>query len=384
MIFLKRESRIFFIVLIIVTEINGSELINNVVTKDDDTKKILKDFMNDLENHTLKKLDYHSGIVLGNDDIFFQSTRIPFNEKPHYIGNHENVTNVPQFCSYGSSLVFLDVDDFTDSELLLTFARLRADLAHCRVFMISINDKLSMIKKSSVTMRTVAEIDVNNAVFARLDRDSKIMKIYSRSISVECRNKFFRINTWTWGKGFRENRLIFNKRNEIINLQGCPMAISTIDLPSTMNLRKNSDGSVEMISGLETRLVKTIAQLFNFIPIIITPKTGEQWWVAPNGSTYGIIDDVAKGRALLGIGKIRPTVNRMQQVDMTAHYNYECLVWIVPKTLKYERSITTSEFSPLTWSVMITIFLTVCGLVLLIKKTRKGKSQCYIEFGYRN
>ncbi|XP_046738488.1 uncharacterized protein LOC124406871 [Diprion similis] len=364
----KKELILIIVVLRFMVDVKASLSVDE--SADLRLERLLIEFMTDLKKFTLDQIDTDHVTVLGNNSICLQAMKVVLEGyTPSFIGTHPEAV-IPYSYSGTDSVILFFVDGLSDSALKSSIGQISAVLSR-RVLLISIYN---------TTYETVYNAVLNaersklwNMLFVRLDT-AGVMRVYKNVVGPNCFPHVVPLNTWTSGKGFVKNCSVFEEENVIINGLGCPMFIGTMNLMPTMKLRHGENDTSRIVGGIEGHLIRSIAEQMNFTPIVRKPSAPEKFMTLPNGTSLGIIADVAEEKVHLGIGQIRPTLRRTMLVDFTVPYNHECIVWTVPARANYDCHILSSVFSPAVW-ILATLSVLLSGVLShVIRKLRAENS----------
>ncbi|XP_068229559.1 uncharacterized protein [Palaemon carinicauda] len=120
------------------------------------------------------------------------------------------------------------------------------------------------------------------------------------------------------------------------------------------------DGSVELVSGVDTILLKTYSSVLNFTYKAFVPRDNIWGNPQPNGSVTGIIGMVARREVTLGMSALAITESRMKVIDFTfPHFSSGLLLISRYPKVKSRALAVLSPFPQEVW-------FSICAAVLLI------------------
>lgn len=172
------------------------------------------------------------------------------------------------------------------------------------------------------------------------------------------------LDQWKYGHFVQGNQLYPHKQ---INLYQCPLTICTFDFPPMLILKNNTDTNFTL-DGAEGRILSVAAAAMNFTPRITKPSDGRRWGIVyQNGSADGLVGDLIRRQADIGIAFLSLSKDRYELLEMTNMYLVGCFTWVVPKAQFYPHWMhLILPFSLQMWICVITSTLvTILGLILV-------------------
>ncbi|XP_020708648.2 glutamate receptor ionotropic, kainate glr-3-like [Athalia rosae] len=349
-------SKVNAIVIIVVSYrlgVIGANMVKEIDANGDyEAENILTEFMIDLKKFTIDKCDYQDVVVLSNHRWHIQTTVGLTEGIPRIIGSPADVEIPKSLC-----IATLFVDGVEDFELESIFAKL-SPISKNSLWLISMRQNTSR-DVIAVRLRWALNMKLRNVKYVVLSGRYGITQIYMKSYSDNCTYEIKVVSSWEPGKEFTVNPddLESHLVSPTIG-RGCPGRVSVAIAP-------------ELLRGPEKHLIQTIADDLNFVPVIKNPPGAKEFWIAPNGTLFGVVGEVSREVAEFGIGQLRATLTRARFVDFTTAYKTERMVWSVP--LRVEVDIVHSEFSPFIWFLIFLSLFLYLMLASLVSKSSSGK-----------
>ncbi|XP_071514444.1 ionotropic receptor 21a-like isoform X2 [Panulirus ornatus] len=135
-----------------------------------------------------------------------------------------------------------------------------------------------------------------------------------------------RINTWYHHSFTRQLDLFPDK---LADLQGAVLKVSTFHFAPCNFFHRAENGTVLLRYGMEIEVVKTVARVLNFTLTFMEPPNGENWGEElENGSWFGLIGQLQRHEADIGLANWFVSWRYLQVVDMTAPYRTEVMIFM--------------------------------------------------------
>ncbi|XP_012263601.2 glutamate receptor ionotropic, delta-2 [Athalia rosae] len=323
----------------------------------------LTEFMNDLNEFAFDKIDLRCAVVIGNRGSYLQVTRTIFEHTPHLIADEPS--GIPKWTCFGpSSVSFIFVDGMTFAGIETILAKYPKSFGSSVLLLLSAAPRITDLWILNY-LQNLDRQGFKNVAIGQLD--GKAMKFYRLELGKKCRREVILKNRWTSGRGFSSSKPIIGRNKGKLNEMGCPLVVSTMHLPPSMRLSRDpSTGRHSISGGSEGNLILTLADYFNFVPVVRVPSVRSKWSLGRNGTAFGVLGAVSREAANIGIGQILETPERRDIVDFTASYQTECMVWTVPLKFRLpDFSTMIDEFQLETWFILFLIFLVCSALVHL-------------------
>ena len=182
---------------------------------------------------------------------------------------------------------------------------------------------------------------------------------------------------WVWdvrGSGyFLYNAFLFPSK--IPNdLQGCPLTVSTFEVPSLIMKSGTSKVDTKSIiyeKGVEIQIVSQFAKTTNSsIKYRIPPPDGGQWgWDVGNGTWNGVTGEVARRYSDIGVSGLWHRCHLVKEIECLRPHLIEKVRWYVPCATSYPRWMSlTIVFRLSLWSAFVTVYLLVSFVMWKIVK----------------
>ena len=197
---------------------------------------------------------------------------------------------------------------------------------------------------------------------------------------------------WVWdvrGSGhFLHNAGIFPPK--IPNdLQGCPLTVSTFEVPPFIMKRSTSKVGTSGIiyeKGLEIQILTEFAQTTNSsIKYRVPPPDGGYWgWDVGNGTWNGVTGEIARSCSDIGIASLWHRCHLVKEIECLRPHTIENVRWYVPCATSYPRWMSlTRVFRLSLWSAFVTAYVVVSVVMWKVVKitsmmsTKAAHNQAY-------
>lgn len=166
-----------------------------------------------------------------------------------------------------------------------------------------------------------------------------------------------------------------------VNMNGCPVKIATLIYPPyilpALN-GKNLGNNVNLTTGIEIKIVQSIAQQANFSPKFHILDESENWGrIFPhNKSGTGMMGEFMKHHTDIAVGSLKPDYERHKTFDFTVQYMEDTTVWVVliADEIPNWRKIFL-VFTPTVWTLTAVAYLLSSILVYFLGKAALTKDQ---------
>jgi hypothetical protein len=158
------------------------------------------------------------------------------------------------------------------------------------------------------------------------------------------------------------------------DLQGCPLTISTFEVPSL--IMKRSTGNVDTKSiiyekGVDVQIVSEFAKTTNSSIVCRgPPPDGGQWgFDVGNGTWNGVAGEIARRYSDIGIGGLWHRCHLVKEIECLIPHTIENVRWYVPCATSYPRWMSlTRVFRLSLWSAFITAYVVVSVVMWQVVK----------------
>ena len=171
---------------------------------------------------------------------------------------------------------------------------------------------------------------------------------------------------WVWnvrGSGhFLHNVCLFPPKIPK-DLQGCPLTVSTFELPPFIMKRSTSKIDTKSIiykKGLEIQIVSEFAKATNSSIIYrVPPPDGGKWgFDVGNGTWNGVTGEIARSYSDIGIADMSYRCHVVKEIECLRPYLIDKVRWYVPCATSYPRWMSlTRVFRLSLWSAFITAYI---------------------------
>ncbi|XP_055938229.1 ionotropic receptor 21a-like [Argiope bruennichi] len=147
------------------------------------------------------------------------------------------------------------------------------------------------------------------------------------------------------------------------------LKIAIIPLQHNWEIRKDDNGAIKSVQGLEASLIDILSSKFGFDYELLVPED-KTWGKMINGKWTGMVGMVHRNEAHLALGDLTITDKRMEVVDFVP-YAVESSTFVtkLPKTLLKP----TSFLKPFQWPVWLAFVLAILLMPFLFKLLMKRK-----------
>jgi hypothetical protein len=197
---------------------------------------------------------------------------------------------------------------------------------------------------------------------------------------------------WVWdvrGKGhFVHNACLFPPKIPK-DLQGCPLTVSTFEVPGFIMNRITSKADTKSIiyeKGLEIQMVSELAKTTNSsIKYRVPPPDGGHWgWEVGSGMWNGVTGEIARGYSDIGISCLWNRCHLVKDIECLRPHLVEKVRWYVPCATSYPRWMSLARVFKLSlWSAFVTAFIVVSVVMWKVVKitssisTKAAQNQAY-------
>ena len=188
---------------------------------------------------------------------------------------------------------------------------------------------------------------------------------------------------WVWdvrGNGhFLHNACLFPPK--IPNdLQGCPLTVSTFEVPSFIMKRSTSIVDKESIiyeEGVDVQIVSEFAKTTNSsVKYRVPPPDGGQWgFDLGNGTWVGVTGETSRSYSDIGMASLWYRCHLIKGLECPRPYLIDKVRWYVPCATSYPRWMSlTRVFRLSLWSAFVTAYVVVSVVMWKIVKTTSSIS----------
>ncbi|XP_069184098.1 ionotropic receptor 21a [Procambarus clarkii] len=174
-----------------------------------------------------------------------------------------------------------------------------------------------------------------------------------------------------WRDGAFLSNVHFFPKKEVVDLSGQRLRVLAVDhAPSVFShlddkaLHLDEQGLLFNVSGLDVKVVNALGEALNFTPVFYSP--GQDMWgtLLPNGTFTGMVGQVHKDEAEMGIGNVFLTEVRARYVTFSVPFDFEraCFLTPAPRLLPAWMAVSF----PFTLHVWMLLMGCVLGLTVLV------------------
>jgi len=197
---------------------------------------------------------------------------------------------------------------------------------------------------------------------------------------------------WVWdvrGSGhFLHNACLFPPKIPD-DLQGCPLTVSTFEVPAFIMKRSTSKVDNERIiyeRGLEVQIVSVLAKTTNStIKYRVPPPDGGNWgFDVGNGTWNGVTGEIVRSYSDIGMATLWYRCHLVKEIECLRPYLIDKLTWYVPCATSYPRWMSLARVFRLSlWLAFVTAYVFVSVVMWKIVKmtsnisTKAAQNQAY-------
>jgi hypothetical protein len=177
---------------------------------------------------------------------------------------------------------------------------------------------------------------------------------------------------WVWdvrGSGhFLHNASLFPPKIQN-DVHGCPLTVSTFDIPSFIMKRNTSKLDNEGViygKSLDIQIVSEFAKTTNssIIYRVPPPDGGQLGWDVGNGTWIGVTGEIARSYSDIGIANIWHRCHLFKGLECLRPYLIDKVRWYVPCATSYPRWLSLTRLFRLSlWSAFVTAYVVVSLVV---------------------
>ena len=182
---------------------------------------------------------------------------------------------------------------------------------------------------------------------------------------------------WVWdvrGRGhFMHNASLFPPKIPN-NLHGCPLTVSTFEVPSFIMKRSTSKVDKKSIiydKGIEIQILSELAKTTNSsIKYRVPPPDGGRWGSdVGNGRWNGVTGETARSYSDIGIACLWYRCHLVKEMECLRPYLIDKIRWYVPCATSYPRWMSlTRVFRLSLWSAFLTAYVVVSVIMWKVAK----------------
>ncbi|XP_050717496.1 ionotropic receptor 21a-like [Eriocheir sinensis] len=169
--------------------------------------------------------------------------------------------------------------------------------------------------------------------------------------------------------------------DKLADFRGYQMRVVTFHFPPRIFMKEGEKGSKPMLYGVDIEVVRALEKALNFSVEFHRPSDGEMWgWEQENGSWTGLMGDLQRRKADLGVADLYIMEQYFTIIDMSVEYDIEYLCFVNPVPGPLPQWIALSLPFPVeTWAAII---LTVAAGMILFAGV--GKVGALVEQGVKH
>ena len=173
------------------------------------------------------------------------------------------------------------------------------------------------------------------------------------------------------------------------DLQGCPLTVSTFEVPAFIMKRSTSKVDKESVfyhKGVDIQIVSEFAKTTNgSTKYRLPPPDGGQWgFDVGNGTWNGVTGEIARSYSDIGMASLWHRCHLVKEIECLRPYLIDKVRWYVPCATSYPRWMSlTRVFRLSLWSAFVTAYVVVSVVMWKVVKitssisTKAAQNQAY-------
>ncbi|RLZ02218.1 Ionotropic receptor 140 [Cephus cinctus] len=344
----------------------------NWVLKHNEKERLLQKFLVDAESHLMQNCPSRQMSIIAPNNQLLRAATPLFKGRPCFVGtNSEFMVQSREYANKNCVFVFIDRIDY--DYLSTIFRHLPSDydtkvriLSTNNILKDEVRKVLDLAHDNSIENVTVTFLE--NNVFKGFQ-----MYSFTRNCKREVRISY----AWVPEKGLKTYHYDDHSPR---NLNKCLVSISTLPSEDSMNVYENPNGTLTVFGGFVGNLIQRFAEKLNFTAVVKYTEIRVSENVV-NNTIVGLVSDVANRKSLIAIGRLFPTLPRLEYSDFTKSYDAVCLVWTTPAITDSAEDVLYSEFNTYLWVAVVSSIIFSCVFIYILSRirSRNQERQTFID-----